>query len=219
MRKIWNWINGISTAWGLLPSSVAAVVGTTVWVAIMATLGYLEQIQVFWIMVGLPLSAAAIITFIIRTSEWRQRISAAGKLVFDGPLLRADYTKDTNGNVTALDAAQIAMLLRNTSQFPISFIIEELHTSFEGEFPPSKPRATDRGIAPPNQTKTYTDNVIDMKHTPIKYKVSGTLKTKIRYGHPKREKYTIEQNLRLEGMFQAQTGTHVLHSTSDVPNG
>jgi hypothetical protein len=91
-KKFSRFIQGAATLWGFLPGTVAASITTTLWLAVMAAAGYLQGLQIFWIMMGLPVAGAAVFTGILRFSEWRERSTAAGKLTFEGIMLGVDYT-------------------------------------------------------------------------------------------------------------------------------
>jgi len=217
MVRLWNWISNISTAWGLLPSAVATSVGGTLWVLAMAIAGYFEQVPIFWMMMALPLAAAAIITLALRLSEWRVRISAAGKLIFHGVQLGGDYVKAGKGRITGIAGVQVRLLLQSTATFPISFIVEEFQSSFEGRYPPNKPRADRGGVAAVNEIKAYTDHVIPLGNMPIQNQVTGTAKFKIRYGHPGREKYVIAQDLQYHAGFDEKEGAYLVAMQQQSP--
>jgi hypothetical protein len=86
-NRLVNFISGASTLWGFLPATVTASITATLWLVAMAVVGYLQNVPVFWIMMGVPLAGAAIVTLLLRFSEWRERNTAANKLTFAGLLL------------------------------------------------------------------------------------------------------------------------------------
>ena len=209
-KRLIEWVSGVTTAWGLLPSTVATYVTTFAWVAVMTAAGYLEQVPVFWIMMGLPLAAAAIFTLVLRASEWKMKTSPEGKFLFHGLMLGADYTKNAKGKIQSITAAQVRLLLQSTASFPISFVVDELLTSFEDEFPPNKPKADNGAVAKAHELKSYVDNLIELKNTSLRETVKGTTKFKLRYGRVGREKFHLQHNLIFEAKFEEQMGGYVI---------
>ena len=215
LKKCWDWVSALSGAWGLLPSTLTTYVATVFWVAAMTVFGYLENVPVFWIMMGLPLAAASIFTLALRAAEWRTRMSAAGKLEIKAVNLGGDYIKNKNGKVVSIENAQVRLILQSSAPFPISFIVDEIQTSFEGKYPPNKQRLNNGGVALVNELKGYSDHLIEMNE-PIKQKVEGTIKYKIRYGHKGREKYPLEANLKFGATFDEKAGGYVVYMQQDV---
>src|SRR6266403_1196004 len=181
---MWAWISRFSTAWGLLPSNIASAITGTLWVFLMAVIAYIEHTPLFWFMAAAPVTAAALVTLALRLSEWRDRFTASDKLQFLGIDLGGEYNKDSDGKVISLRVAEVGIRLQNTAQFPISILVDELQTSLENNFPPNKPRADKGGVAVKGETKVTIDHEIDMKNDPIKLKIRGTARFKVRYGHP-----------------------------------
>ena len=73
-------------------------------------------------------------------------MSAAGKFLFSGLMLSGDYNRDSDGKITAIQNAQIRLLLQSSAPFPISFVVDELQTSFENTYAPNKPRDSNGGL-------------------------------------------------------------------------
>jgi hypothetical protein len=215
-NKIFNFVSGASTLWGFLPVAVTTSITATIWLVVMAVVGYLQGIPIFWIMMGLPVAGAAIFTWILRFSEWRERNTAAGKLSFQGILLGQDFTRDPNGTPIDMLNAQIRLTLISSASFPVSFIVEELQTSLEGKFPPHKPREDKGGMVLRGDLKTYGDNPIEMKNAPLVPKVIGTAQFKIKYGHPGREKYPIERKMQFEAVYEPSIKAYLVQGHRDV---
>ena len=62
----------------------------------------------------------------------------------------------------------------------------------------------------------YHDNKIDMRKASLKVLVEGTMKFKLRYGHPGREKYFITRNLKVHAKLDAKAGGYLIVEHSDV---
>jgi hypothetical protein len=205
----WKFISNASTAWGLLPAHVAAALTGTVWLAVMTAAGYFEKVQLFWLLAAIPVVAASIATFMLRVSEWRERVSAAAKLQFHGFILRGDY--EVQNGTPVMKAAQMQVVLTSKASFPISFKFEELRTSFAGRYAPNKRRNDDGGIALQHELKTFTDNSFEMNNMPVIGPQLGTASFRVRYGHPGREKYLIEENLKFEAVVGDDGKYHIVH--------
>ena len=65
----------------------------------------------------------------------------------------------------------------------------------------------------------FNDHLIEMRNMPIKQRVSGTAKFSIRYGHPKREKYTVFHNFKYEAAFQENVGGYVIIGQQERERG
>jgi hypothetical protein len=214
-KRLIGFVSGISTLWGFLPATVTASITATIWLVVMAGVGYFQNVPVFWIMMGLPVAGAAIFTWIIRFSEWIEKNTAAGKLSFQGILLGIDFTRAPDGTPTGIQNAQVRLHLTTSSNFPISFVVENLHTSFEGKFPVHMPRDSG-GIIIPGETKSYNDNLIDMKNAPLPPRVIGTADFKIKYGHPGREKYPINRKIQFQAVYEPTIRTYVVLGYGDI---
>lgn len=200
-KRFFKFISAVSTAWGFLPSTLSAYISAAAWVLIMSTVGYVESVPLFWILLGIPIAAAQIMTFALAASEWRSRMSAAGKFSITGLSMGGKYHRDKDGKINAIEFAQIRITFANIASFPISFIVDEMQTSFEDNFPPNKPRLDNGSITQPFSTPVYSDHLTDMKMAGVKEQALGTAKFKIRFGHPGREKYLIAHNMRFQAVL------------------
>jgi hypothetical protein len=108
-------------------------------------------------------------------------------------------------------------MFQTSAPFPISVIIDELSSMLNGEYPPHKPRNTDRTVVLAREVKAYTDNKIDMRNaSAIKPIISGTTRFKARYGHPGREKYPLSRNLKFDAKFDQGWGYSIFRY-AEVP--
>lgn len=216
-KRFWEFISGVGTLWGFLPTTVTAAITGALWMAVMTTVGYLQGVPLFYIMLGVPLAAASIVTLMLRTSEWRQRITAGGKLNFDGVMLGIDFDRDAQGEPTEITVGQVRLLLTSRADFPLSYLVDDLHSSIQGKFPPHKPRADSGGIIAVGEKKTYADNLIDMSGIGLPERLTGTVNFKLRFGHPDREKYPMDKKLEFECVYNRQMRTYVVLGHREVP--
>jgi hypothetical protein len=215
LKKISDIVSGATTLWGFLPATATTTITATFWLVVMAVAGYLQHIPVFWIMMGLPIAGAAIFTWILKFSEWRDKVSASGKLLWQSHFA-GDYIKDTQGKATAIENAQVGLAFQITGTFPISIVVDEMHTSFDGEYPLSKPRDTDRTLVNPGNVQMYVDNRIPMNKAPLKELAEATLRFKIRYGHPGREKYPVSGKLKIHCQRNEKAGGYIAMGHSEI---
>ncbi len=140
-------------------------------------------------------------------------------MVFTYTPLSADFIKDKAGKLVAIKKVQIGYQLQNLAHFPISFVIDEIHTSFEGRINP-KPDRPFRGTeVPPGLTNVYRDAPIDMGGMALsKESFEGNLKFKIRYGFLGNEKYEIERNISLMYVFDKKTGNVTISFWDAIDN-
>jgi hypothetical protein len=116
-----------------------------------------------------------------------------------------------------LNKVQICIILQNNAHFPISYIVDELSTSFEGMVNPRPYRNTPGADIATFSQGWYRDTPIDVKQMPItKHIFEGHIKFKLRYGLPGSEKHPMERNLNLTFVFDDKAGGFSQVSMSDV---
>lgn len=179
--------------------------------ALAVAAGYLANVSWLYVIVGAAVTFGAGATGALRFSELRVRIAPVNKLVFTHVTLSADFLKDKGGKRIALQRAQIGYQLQNLAHFPISFVIDDMHTSFEGMVNP-KPDRPFRGTeVPPGNVNIYRDDVIPTKGMPLnKEAYEGNLKFRIRYGYVGNEKHVINRNLSLSFVIDNKTGASTI---------
>jgi hypothetical protein len=186
--------------------------------AVTVLAGYLQSIQWMYIIVAAAFVFAAMATGALRLSEYRARISAQNKFFFKGVVPAADFVRDKKtGKIKFIEKMQICMILYNGAHFPISYIIDDIGTSFEGMMN-SKPERNARGAdIAPGQDGWYRDAPIDAKQLQVTKAIfEGHLKFKLRYGYPGNEKHTMERNLQLTFVFDDKSGGFNQVSIGDV---
>lgn len=194
LARIWTWISNITTAWGLLPVTVAAYLATTFWVGVMAVVGFVQSVPLFWIMLGLPLAAASFMTLFLRGSEWKERQSILNKIAFEAPRV---LKKTKNG---AIESIFLGFQLRNHASFPIDFELVSLDTSLADKYPPKMPYKKKRFTIPPHSVGWFDDHAILFTPAP-QSNVSGSIHFKVGYGIGKKLKYDIEKKINVYAGF------------------
>ncbi len=100
--------------------------------AVTIAAGALQGTPIAYIIAAATFAAASMVTFLLRFDEWRAKRIPANKLALGVPQVVFDYTRDSTGEITGVEYAQIAMLLNNTATFGISYIIDEISCSLDG---------------------------------------------------------------------------------------
>jgi hypothetical protein len=182
----------------------------------MTALGFLEGVPAFWILAAIPVAVAGLVTFLLRFSEWRVRITPENKFHFQGIVLGGEYQKDGSNVTIGVTGIQIKLLFNTTASFPIRFIVEDFHSSFENRIPPANPRYDSGAVVGIGEVKFYSDHLIDMTGLALKQSCEGTARFTIRYGRPGREKFRITKNLRFQAFLEPKVGGYVVTNWQDL---
>jgi hypothetical protein len=185
--------------------------------ALAVVVGYLQAVPWLYVIVAATFVFATVATGALRLSEFWARITALNKLGFQ-ILPAADLVRDKKtGKIKSIEHVQICIVLQNNAHFPISYIIEELSTSFEGMVNPRPYRDTNGADIAPSTQGWYRDAMIDVKNMPVtKHIFEGHIKFKLRYGLPGNEKHPMARNLNLTFVFDDKAGGFTQASMADV---
>ncbi len=105
-------------------------------------MGWLQDVPWFYVSVGVILSGAGIMTWLVQFDEWKSRNRVEHKLVFGNMRMSAKRTEGEKARITSI---QFGFLLRNRASFPVTFQVENIQTKLNlqgiGEpiYPPNKP--------------------------------------------------------------------------------
>jgi hypothetical protein len=170
--------------------------------------GYVQGVPWIYVVVAAAVTFGAGATGALRFSELRVRMTPINKLAFTLVTFSADFVRDKKtGQIRALEKAQIGLQLQNTAHFGISYLIEDMQTSFEGMINQKPERPFRWTEVPPGSFAVYRDAPIDTKNLPLdKASYEGSLKFKIRYGYPDNEKHVIDRNLSVTFSIDKKTG-------------
>ena len=156
-----------------------------------AVMGWFQDIEPFYLAVGVILTFAGVMTWFVRFDEWRHRNRIADKLTFHS--IRTGKVLNEQGKVIAI---RIGVLLSNKSLFPILYQIVDLKTEFDNHYPPKKPYERSEFTIPAGGSGWFDDH-----HIPITQKADGTFagqfRGTFRYGRPGRVGHTLEVSKRL----------------------
>jgi hypothetical protein len=99
----------------------------------------------------------------------------------------------------------------------MSYLVDELSTSFEGMVNARPNRDTPGADIPPLSQGWYRDAPIDVKQMAITKQIfEGHIKFKLRYGLPGNERHLMERNLNLTFVFDDKAGGFSQVSVADV---
>jgi hypothetical protein len=180
--------------------------------------GYLQSVPWMYVIVAATFVFVSAATGALRLSEFWARITAQNKLLFQQIMVAANFIRDKKtGKIKNIEKVQICILLQNTANFPISYIVDELSTSFEGMVNARPQRDTPGSDIAPATVGWYRDALIDTKQMQITKSIfEGHVKFKLRYGLPGNEKHPMERNLNLTITFDDKAGGFSQVSWSDV---
>ena len=162
-------------------------------------MGWLQDIPWFYVSVGVVLSGAGIMTWLVQFDEWKSRKRVEHKLMLSG--FRAH---STTGGAGHLVAVRFGINLRNGSSFPIEFNRENMRTRLtllsNGQtFSPSKDKYERNDfVVMPDATGWLEDHNIMLPD-----KVSGPamvyLECLVSYGKKGRPDYKLQ--LKKKSLF------------------
>jgi len=185
-------------------------------VLLTAVIGYLQTMPLVYIIVAATFVFASASTGLLRIAELRARISTVNKLSFQGPFVAASFIKDKKGNSKSFDQVQIGVFLHNSADFPMSYYVETIESSFESTVN-SKPNRKFRGTVISARTSTiFKDASIDCKKILLDKTIyDGHIKIKVKYGLPGWERHFIEQDININFGIDPKSGFLAIAGSSD----
>ena len=155
-------------------------------------IGWLQEVPWFYVTVGVIISGAGMMTWVVQLDEWRARNRVEHKLVPRG--MKIHLTQDNN----QLVAIRFGLNLANTAAFPVRFFIEDLKTRLvtgnnNEIFPPNREYQNRSITVPPGSIGFFFDYDIVL---PPRFAGPATvyLKCKLSYGRVGKLDYTLEMN-------------------------
>ena len=155
-------------------------------------MGWLQDLPWFHVAVGVILSGAGMMTWLVQFDEWRSRNRVEHKLSQAG--IKIHLTQVDNKVV----AIRFGFNLRNTAAFPISFRIEDLKTHLTignnlSVFPPSKEYQNKVISVPPQSIGWFFDHNITLPNG-FNGQATAYLKCKLSYGKAERFDHELAIN-------------------------
>ena len=186
--------------------------------ALAAMAGYAQSVPWMYIVVAATFVFAATATGALRISEWRSRITAQNKLIFQQVVPAVDFEKEKRtGKSKWIKKVQLCITLQNTAHFPISYVVDDLTTSFESIVNPKPERPIKGAIIQQSTQGWYRDAPIDVRRMQIDKTIfEGQIRFRIRYGFPGLEKHIIQRNLTATMVFDDKAGTFSQVLVGDV---
>ena len=170
-RRVFRWIT--STFVGEVAQIFVWPILPPVGVGVM---GWLQDVPWFYLAVGIMLSFAAGITWLVQFDQWRYRNRIADKLALHR--VTTNRRIDQEGRATEIS---IGVDLQNSSMFPIQCHMAELNTHFQDNYPPRREFETRNFTIPANGIKGFSDFYIEIPLQPEGMHV-GYVQCRISYG-------------------------------------
>lgn len=179
---------------------------------ITAASGYWGQFPLMWILMATAVAFMAATQSLLRSSEYRERKNPLNKIIFVQTAFNLDLVVDTGlnrkqrrsqqpGTITLparhIEKAQLGVELRNDATFPISMFLESADSTLMDFTPPRSHFPKPPTILYPGLVVRVVDDPIDMGGIAAQ-NLSGTLKMKIRYGLPGKERFEMNFNATAE---------------------
>ena len=154
-------------------------------------MGWLQDVPWFYVAVGVILSGAGIMTWIVQFDEWRSRNRVEHKLRYINMRIHLTQTNDR------VAAVRFGFQLQNSATFPIKFKIENLKTKLTSQknnksiYPPNKEYENNIISIPPGNIGFFDDHDIILPQEIIG-NTTVELQCKILYGKADRFDYELE---------------------------
>ena len=156
-------------------------------------IGWLQDVPWFYLTVGVILSGAGIMTWLVQLDEWRSRNRVEHKLGFVN--MRTHLTQNNNTIV----AIKFGFHMQNRAAFPINFRIENMQTNLnllnsnQKAYPPSKPYPKTVFTISPGGIGWFDDHDIILPKNFIG-DTTAELKCEVDYGKAGRFDHKLEIN-------------------------
>ena len=154
-------------------------------------MGWLQDLPWFYVSVGVIVSGAGLMTWLVQLDEWRSRNRVDHKLSIAG--MRIHLTQATD----RMAAIRFGFNLRNTSTFPITFKIDNLKSKLtQGNntlYPPNREYINNVISIPPGGIGFFDDHAMVLPDD-FNGDTSAELQCKVFYGKADRFDHELELN-------------------------
>lgn len=203
---LFSWV--LDRLWGLL-----AIALTT---AAPAISGILFDPGIPWIYVVTctVVTFAAATVGLVNFRQWSVMESSRHK--FKGESYGFDWSgvPGDDGKFVSLNGAYITYKFKNLAYFPLSVIVDEFDCTLEGRVPKEKNGRGKPILLDAQGEGFFRDDNIDLSGLPLK-NLQGTLKYKIRYGKVGREKFYLEERLKISVLYDSVTSKYFFHQATE----
>lgn len=156
--------------------------------------GYLENMPVAWLLFAATGATTFTASALLRTSEFRERITPKYKLKFAGlHIAKVVNQKHADKGV----GIKIGVVLDNIASFPIEYQIDEMDVRLKDRVPQDAKRHNFGALVEPHSPTRYSEPMILLDEINVNESIQGSLRTKILYGKPGKLKFSIEKQYRL----------------------
>ncbi len=221
IKTIFDWIGHSLTLQAILQTEfVRTALLPTLVTAMTGTAGIFGHLPLMWVLMASGVMYAAMMTGLLRGSEYLERKSPQNKLIFVGTYFQVDLEPTNMPQLSAnrqqrraqtarrqptqqlsstqimvgvnrnIDRGQVCVDLRNTASFPISMILETAETEVADFTPPRSQFPKPGVIVSPGSTVRICDDRIEMDGVQCG-RMAGKMDFKIRYGLAGKEHYEL----------------------------
>ena len=153
-------------------------------------IGFIEDFPWFYVAVGVIVSGAGIMTWLVRFDEWRVRNRVEHKLSLAG--MKIHLTEQNN----QVAAVQFGLGLKNMAAFPIAWKVNDIKTCVsllnkEPLYPPSKEYTNKSFVVSPGGTGFFFDHTIGLPQG-VSGPASVYVKCKLSYGKTNKYSHSLE---------------------------
>lgn len=201
-----SWV--LDRIWGLL-----VIAFTTAAPAISGIL-FDPGIPWIYIITCTAVTFAAVTVGLVTFRQWSVMETPRHKLRGEGYNFDWSGVLGDDGKFVSLSGAYLTYRFKNLAFFPLSVIVEEFDCTLEGRVPKEK---NGRGIPillDAQGDGFFRDDTIDLSGLPLK-NLQGTLTYKIRYGKEGREKFHLQERLKISVLYDAASSKYFLHQTTE----
>lgn len=212
MSKFLDWIGRLQTV-----QSIYLFAKPFLWPALGAaltgSLGIVGHQPFMWVVMAVALTFMAVTVGVYFARSYRDQISPAHKIRYNGTIVNYDLTSlarrarraQQTGAIPArtIEKVQVGVSLHNSANYPITIFLENAETEMEGETPPRSMFPKQATTILPGNTVFVMDDPIDMNNHPCE-KLEGHMNLRIKYGYKGREKFSLQFAGRVEVLMRPE---------------
>ena len=163
-------------------------------------IGWLQDVPWFYISVGVILSGAGIMTWLVMLDDWKSRNRVEDKLAFGNMRIHLTQMKDR------VAAVRFGLLMHNSAAFTIAYRIESIQTKLtfhngkESVCPPTIPFTSKVFSVTPGGRGWFDDHNIILP-SGFQGDVIAEMKCEVAYGKADRFDHKLELNKRTQINF------------------
>lgn len=182
------------------------------------TAGALGGVPLMWVIMASCVAFGSVSAGFLAVNAYKERTTPENKLRFNGCVFnfelaqtpqpnrkqrratasatRRDAQDELQPQVREITIAQLGVELWSSATFPLSVILEDAESEFEGETPPRTKYPKERSPVLPGVPFRVCDTRMTLDNAVECGRLEGKCRFKIKYGHIGKEIYTMELRMR-----------------------